>query len=56
MKIKNLLCLYILLDFIVLEKNKYCISRSYNTEVEDIFTIFKMLKALKHIIKTELIS
>lgn len=34
-------------NFMVLNGQEYCISRSYNAEIEDIFTIFKMLKALK---------
>jgi hypothetical protein len=42
-------------NFMVLNGNEYCISKSYNTEDEEIFEIFGMLKALKHIIKTELI-
>ncbi len=40
--------------FIVLEGNKYCVSRSYNGAIEDIFTIFGMLKALKQIIVRDL--
>ena len=41
-------------NFIVLNGKEYCISKSYNAEDEEIFEIFGMLKALKHIIKTEL--
>jgi hypothetical protein len=41
-------------NFIVLHGKEYCISKSYNAEDEEIFEIFGMLKALKHIIKTEL--
>ncbi len=41
-------------NFMVLHGNEYCISQSYNAEKEEIFDIFRMLKALKHIIKTEL--
>lgn len=41
-------------NFMLLEGNEYCISKSYNAEDEEVFEIFKMLKALKHIIKTEL--
>jgi hypothetical protein len=41
-------------NFIVLNGKEYCISKSYNAEDEELFEIFKMLKALKHIIKTEL--
>jgi hypothetical protein len=41
-------------NFMVLNGNEYCISQSYNAEKEEIFDIFRMLKALKHIIKTEL--
>lgn len=43
-------------NFMVLNGSDYCISRSYTAEVEDVFQIFKMLKALKNIIKTELIE
>ncbi len=42
-------------NFIVLEGNQYAISKSYNAEDENIFELFKMLKALKQIIKTELL-
>ncbi len=38
----------------VLNGNEYCISKSYNAEDEELFDIFRMLKALKHIIKMEL--
>ncbi|TAD95913.1 MAG: hypothetical protein EAZ97_14895, partial [Bacteroidetes bacterium] len=41
-------------NFMVLNEKEYCISKSYNAENEEIFDIFRMLKALKHIIKTEL--
>lgn len=41
-------------NFIVLNGSEYCISQSYNAEKEELFDIFRMLKALKHIIKTEL--
>lgn len=41
-------------NFMVLDGKEYCISKSYNAEDEEIFEIFGMLKALKHIIKTEL--
>jgi len=41
-------------NFMVLNGNEYCISQSYNSEKEEIFDIFSMLKALKYIIKTEL--
>jgi hypothetical protein len=41
-------------NFLVLNQNEYCISKSYNADDEEIFTIFKMLKTLKKIIKTEL--
>lgn len=42
-------------NFMVLHGTEYCISKSYNTEDEEVFTVFRMLKALKQIIKTELI-
>ena len=41
-------------NFIVLDKNKYCISQDYSSSNEDVFAIFKILKNLKKIIKTEL--
>lgn len=41
-------------NFVVLEHNHYCISRDYSASNDDIFGIFKMLKTLKQIIKTEL--
>jgi hypothetical protein len=40
--------------FIVLTGNKYCISRTYHADNEEIFTIFKMIKTLKNIIHQEL--
>lgn len=42
-------------NFMVLKDNKYCISKDYKSDDEEIFDIFQMLKALKYIIKTELI-
>jgi hypothetical protein len=41
-------------NFIVLHDKKYCISQNYDASAIEIFKLFKMLKALKHIIKTEL--
>jgi hypothetical protein len=41
-------------NFMVLNGKEYCISENYDASDEGIFEIFKMLKALKHIIKTEL--
>ena len=41
-------------NFIVLEGNQYCISKSYNADDEEVFVIFKMLKMLKQIVKGEL--
>ncbi|NOQ36734.1 MAG: hypothetical protein GQ569_12710 [Methylococcaceae bacterium] len=40
-------------NFIVLKDNEYCISKNYNADAEEIFTIFKMLKTLKQIVKSE---
>jgi hypothetical protein len=40
--------------FIVLTGNEYCISRTYHADNEEIFAIFKMMKALKQIIHKEL--
>jgi len=42
------------LNFIVLQDNQYCISRTYSADGEGIFTIFKIIKALKQIIYAEL--
>ncbi|MCB1193355.1 MAG: hypothetical protein KDK90_23150 [Leptospiraceae bacterium] len=42
-------------NFMVLDGNEYCIGKSYNAEDEEIFDVFRMLKALKHIIKTKLL-
>ncbi|TAE00271.1 MAG: hypothetical protein EAZ97_06350 [Bacteroidetes bacterium] len=41
-------------NFMVLEGDKYCVSKDYTSDSEDIFAVFRMLKALKQIIKTEL--
>jgi hypothetical protein len=43
-------------NFIVLKDNHYCISRTFHADNEEIFDIFKMIKALKQIIYAELIS
>ena len=43
-------------NFIVLQSNHYCISKSYCADGDDIFKIFKMLKSLKQIINTELMN
>lgn len=42
-------------NFIVLNGKEYCISNDYKSDDEEVFDIFKMLKAVKHIIKTELL-
>jgi hypothetical protein len=41
-------------NFMVLSGNEYCISKDYKSDNEEVFLIFKMLKALKQIIKAEL--
>ncbi len=41
-------------NFMVLNGNEYCISKDYTSDDDEVFDIFRMLKALKHIIKTEL--
>jgi hypothetical protein len=41
-------------NFMVLNGDEYCISKDYKSDNEEIFAIFKMLKALKQIIKAEL--
>lgn len=43
-------------NFIVLTGNDYCISKTYQADDEEIFDIFKMIKALKQIIHAELIK
>jgi hypothetical protein len=43
-------------NFIVLTGNDYCISRTYHADNEEIFSIFKMIKALKQIIHAELMT
>jgi hypothetical protein len=43
-------------NFIVLTGNDYCISKTYQADDEEIFDIFKMIKALKQIIYSELIA
>jgi hypothetical protein len=43
-------------NFVILSGLEYCISKSYNADDEEIFTIFTMLKTLKKIIKNELTS
>ena len=42
-------------NFIVLNNNQYCISRTYHADNEEIFSIFKMMKFLKKIIYAELL-
>ncbi len=41
-------------NFMVLNGNEYCISQNYDASNAELYELFKMLKALKHIIKTEL--
>ena len=41
-------------NFIVLKGNEYCISQTYIADNDDVFKIFKMIKALKQIIYSEL--
>ena len=41
-------------NFMVLDGKEYCISKNYDASNPEIFEIFGMLKALKHLIKTEL--
>ncbi|MCB1194061.1 MAG: hypothetical protein H7A23_11975 [Leptospiraceae bacterium] len=40
-------------NFIVLTGNDYCISRSYHADNEEVFSIFKIIKSLKPIIKNK---
>jgi len=41
-------------NFIVLKDNEYCISNDYTSDNENVFLIFKMIKALKQIIQAQL--
>ncbi|MCU0390606.1 MAG: hypothetical protein MUE81_05775 [Thermoflexibacter sp.] len=43
-------------NFIVLDENEYCISKDYNSSQEEIYDIFRMMKALKVIIQTKLLG
>ncbi len=43
-------------NFIILNGHEYFISKTYHADDEEIFAIFKMLKALKQIIKNKLIN
>ena len=38
-------------NFVVLEGQHYCISKTYNADDEEVFILFKMLKNLKSLIK-----
>jgi len=42
-------------NFMILEGDKYVISKDYKSGDEELFDIFRMLKALKEIIKTKLL-
>jgi len=42
-------------NFMILEDDKYVISKDYKSGDEELFDIFRMLKALKEIIKTKLL-
>jgi len=41
-------------NFVVLEGYEYCISKNYSADNDQVFAIFKMLKALKQMIKSHL--
>ncbi|MDQ7089938.1 MAG: hypothetical protein Q9M50_04755 [Methylococcales bacterium] len=41
-------------NFVILDGHEYCISKNYSADNKQVFAIFKMLKALKQIIKTRL--
>jgi hypothetical protein len=43
-------------NFVVLNGHDYCISKNYSADNDQVLGIFKMLKALKQMIKTHLIS
>jgi hypothetical protein len=43
-------------NFMILNGNEYFISKTYHADDEEIFAIFKMLKALKQMIKNELMT
>lgn len=40
-------------NFLILKDNEYCISKTYHADDDEIFVIFKMMKALKKIIQQE---
>ncbi len=42
-------------NFVVLKDRQYCISKTYHADDDEVFAIFKMMKALKKIIRQELI-
>jgi hypothetical protein len=42
-------------NFMVLNSNEYCISKNYDSSQEEIYDIFRMMKALKVIIQTKLL-
>jgi hypothetical protein len=54
MPIYGLFVVGLVWNFVLLNGQEYCISAEYTAANEDIFAIFKMLKALKQIIKSEL--
>ena len=41
-------------NFVILEGYEYCISKNYSADNDQVFAIFKMLKALKQMIKSHL--
>lgn len=43
-------------NFVVLNQQNYCISKNYNADDIQVFALFKMIKALKQIIKSELFA
>ncbi|MDQ7091818.1 MAG: hypothetical protein Q9M50_14475 [Methylococcales bacterium] len=54
MPIYGLFVVGLVWNFIILKGNEYCISNAYVADNKAIFSIFKMIKALKKIIEAEL--
>lgn len=52
--IYGLFVIGIVWNFVVLNHNQYCISKTYHADDDEIFAIFKMMKALKQTIQHEL--
>jgi hypothetical protein len=56
MPIYGLFVVGLVWNFVVLKDCEYCISKNYSADNDQVFAIFKMLKALKQMIKSRLIK